>query len=103
MAKKTYIYMVEVDTTYSKEREGNHVTLNPYSSFAKAKKSVECIYDQCVKQAEKYPRMSVTDKLAVWTADDEFKLITSWTFTWVVKAGLVEEFYTVKIRKLEVQ
>ena len=93
----------DLGTTYSKECEGKQVTLNPYSSFAKAKKAVEDIYDKCLKEAEKYPRMSVTEKLAVWTPDDEFKLITSWTFTWVVRAGIAEELYTVKIRKLEVQ
>ncbi|MBP5596068.1 MAG: hypothetical protein J6Y02_11850 [Pseudobutyrivibrio sp.] len=102
MAKKTYIYMVEVGTTYSKEREGNQVSLNPYSSFEKAKKAVDDIYDQCVKEAEKYPRMSVTEKQSTWVPDDEVKFL-AWTFTWTVKAGLVDEEYTVKIKRLEVQ
>lgn len=108
MPKKNFVYLVEIDMKFSDLPEGvdkkvadTKFVLDPYSSFDKAKKAMELVYDRCLVEAKKYPGFRVTDKQCVSTPEEADKRI--WRFTWTVHAKLLDENYEVCIKRVEVQ
>ena len=103
MTKKRYIYLINIDMVFEgvPKESVTRVVLDPYSSFDKADKATEMVYNQCIEESKKYPRSNVSEKKLVTSKFDEQRSIT--VYEWIVRSGLVEEKYTARIKKLEVQ